>query len=137
MGRILDYLADETKGTCYQSYKYCFESIEVPSVVYDDKQNIIFSKDRSGETDKGLTISKSLNDLAQKINGEGKPLFKYFLDGSRRTYKVDDIAYNNRLYPVIAGQIGVGCCVRKTPYSFKKVIFEDYLSLTLPSYISM
>jgi hypothetical protein len=100
--------------------------------VYDDKQNIIFSKERSGETDKGLTTSKSIYELAKKINQEGKPLFKYFLDGSRRTYKVDDIAYNNRLYPVVAGQIGVGCCVRENPDVFKNLAFENYLALALP-----
>jgi hypothetical protein len=132
MERVLDYLADYTKGTCYKSYKYCFEGVEVPSVVYDDKQNIIFSKERSGETDKGLTTSKSIYELAKKINQEGKPLFKYFLDGSRRTYKVDDIAYNNRLYPVVAGQIGVGCCVRENPDVFKNLAFENYLALALP-----
>ena len=60
-------------------------------------------------------------------------LFKFFLDGSRRTYKVDDIAYENRLYPIIAGQIGVCCCVRENPSSFKNLILDDYLVLTLPS----
>jgi len=133
MDKILNFIADSTSGSSYKSFKYCFESIEVPSIIYDDKQNIVFSKDNSGETDKGLKTSKSLEKLAILINQEDKPLFKYFLDGSRRTYKVDDIAYDNRIYPIIAGQIGVGCCERKTPSSFKNISLENYLTLALPA----
>lgn len=132
MAKILNFLAQETKGTCYKSFKYCFEDVEVPSVIYDDKQNIVFSRDKSGETDKGLKTSKSLLDLAKRITQKGKPLFRYFLDGSRRAYKVDDVAYGNRLYPVIAGQISVGCCERENPDSFKSAILENYRALSLP-----
>jgi hypothetical protein len=65
-----------------------------------------------GETDTNLTKSKNLKPLADKlINGE--PLFHFFLDGSRRTYKVDDIEINRNVYPIMAGQIGVACCQRK------------------------
>lgn len=46
---------------------------------------------------------------------------------------MDDIAYSNRLYPIIAGQIGVACCVRKNKDSFKSLIFDRQLVLTLPS----
>jgi len=133
MDKILYFIANSTSGSCYKSFKYCFERVEVPLIIYDDKQNIVFSKDKNGETDKGLKTSKSLEKLAKLINQENKPLFKYFLDGSRRTYKVDDIAYDNRLYPIIAGQIGVGCCERKNPSSFKNIILENYLALALPA----
>ncbi|MCA9731931.1 MAG: hypothetical protein H6696_05515 [Deferribacteres bacterium] len=130
MEKILSFIAKETSGICYKSFKYCFEGIEVPKVIYDDKQSITVR--RSGETDKGLTSSKSIIELAQKISRDNKPLFKYFLDGSRRTYKVDDIAYGNRLYPIIAGQIGVACCQRKEPNSFKKALYTSSLALALP-----
>ena len=30
MEKILVFLAKETKGICYKSFEYCFESIEVP-----------------------------------------------------------------------------------------------------------
>ncbi len=133
MERILSFLAEKTNGTCYKSFKYCFEGIEVPTIVYDDKQKIVFTRDRSGETDKGLKASKSLQELAKTLQQEGNPLFRFFLDGSRRTYKVDDIAYGNRLYPAIAGQIGVGCCERRNPDSFKTVQLKNYLTLSLPA----
>lgn len=132
MERILNILAKETSGTCYKSFKYCFESIEVPSIIYDDKQNIVFIGSKSGETDKGLKTSKSLIELAKRISQGDSPLFKYFLDGSRRAYKVDDIAYGNRLYPVIGGQIGVGCCERANPDSFKIATADHFFVLSLP-----
>jgi ssDNA-binding Zn-finger/Zn-ribbon topoisomerase 1 len=50
MKSILDYIAEETNGKNYKSYKYCFEKVEVPKLEYDDKQGIKVKK--SGETDK-------------------------------------------------------------------------------------
>lgn len=133
MEKILNFISKQTKGTCYKSHKYCYDGLEMPSVVYDDKQNINFSQDRNGETDKGLKTWKSLLELAKKINNKDEPsLFRYFLDGSRKTYKVDDIAYGNRLYPIIAGQIGVGCCERLERGDFKKLCLETLLVISLP-----
>ena len=109
MKSILDYIAEETNGKNYKSYKYCFENIEVPKLEYEDKKDIIVK--RIGETDKGLKTTKSLRKRAEQE--QNNPLFKYFLDGSRRTYKVDDIAYGKKLYPVVAGQIGVGVWFRE------------------------
>jgi hypothetical protein len=132
MKKILSFIENHTRGKCYKSFKYCLESVEVPTIVYDDKQYIIFENDKTGETDKGIKESRSIHELAKKISKESKPLFKYFLDGSRRTYKVDDIAYDNRLYPIIAGQIGVGCCERPLYNSFKSLNLEKQLVLSLP-----
>ena len=52
-----------------------------------------------------------------------KRLLSFFLDGSRRVFKVDDMGFvlpggRNVIYPIIAGQIGVGCTHRE------KGIFE-------------
>lgn len=134
MKKILDFLEQITKADrTYQSFKYSFESIAVPTILYDDKQKIIFSSDKNGETDKGLKTAKSLKLQAESVNQHEEPLFKYFLDGSRRTYKIDDIAYNNRVYPIIGGQIGVACCERKNKDNFKNLLFEHQLVLSMPS----
>lgn len=134
MKKILNFLEQITKADrSYQSFKYCFESVDVPTILYDDKQKIIFSSNKNGETDKGLKTVKSLKLQAENVSQHEEPLFKYFLDGSRRTYKVDDIAYNNRVYPIIAGQIGVSCCERNNKDSFKKLLFEQQLVLAMPS----
>lgn len=130
MDRILDFIAKETDGKNYKSYKYCFEAIEVPKLNYEDKKNIKVKK--KGETDKSLNTTKSLKELADKIAKNGKPLFKYFLDGSRRTYKVDDIAYGKRLYPIIAGQIGVAVCERPDKETFQPFILKNPLVIAVP-----
>ncbi len=128
MKKILDFIEKKTYGKSYKSYKYCFEKIEVPKLDYDDKQDIVIK--RKGETDTGLKTTKSIKKLADEI--VGKPLFKYFLDGSRRTYKVDDIAYDKKLYPIIAGQIGVGICYRENKNSFNAFSLRNPLVISLP-----
>lgn len=129
MERVLDFIAKETDGKNYKSYRYCIESVQVPRIEYDDKSDIRVK--RKGETDKSLTEPKSLKKLAEKIRVD-TPLFKYFLDGSRRTYKVDDIAYGRRLYPIIAGQIGVAVCFRENAHSFKPVSLRNPLVISVP-----
>ena len=132
MNKILDYIAEETGGTSYKTYKYSFEAVEVPSIDYDDNQEIAMARQYIGETDRGLTTSKSLHEKSIQVKKHNKPIFRYFLDGSRRTYKVDDIAYNERIYPIIAGQIGVGCCERKSPSQFQKAALNKRNVLVLP-----
>jgi len=130
MEKILDFIAKETDGKNYKSYKYCFESVEIPKLEYEDKKGIQVKK--KGETDKSLITAKSVKALADSIGKNGKPLFKFFLDGSRRTYKVDDIAYGKRLYPVIAGQIGVAVCERQDKHTFKPVNLKNPLVISIP-----
>lgn len=130
MERILNFIAKETDGKNYKSYKYCFEAVEIPKLDYEDKKGIQVKK--RGETDKSLTKTKSVKALADRISKNSKPLFKYFLDGSRRTYKVDDIAYGKRLYPIIAGQIGVAVCEREDEHTFKPVSLKNPLVISLP-----
>lgn len=130
MDRILDFIAKETDGKNYKSFKYCFESVDIPKLDYEDKKDIQVRK--KGETDRSLTKTKSIKNFADKISQNGAPLFKYFLDGSRRTYKVDDIAYGKRLYPIIAGQIGVAVCERIDKHTFRPVNFKNPLVISIP-----
>ena len=110
MPKIMEIIAKETRGTSYNTYKYCFDSIGLPSIVYDDDSNKVMKWQDCAETVKH-TRSVDLKSLADTIAGE-PPLINYFLDGSRHVFKVDDIAYNKQVFPVVAGQIGVGCCKR-------------------------
>lgn len=129
MKKILPFIESETSGKSYKTHKYCFDEIEMPKLIYDDRQDLIFKK--YGETEK-LTSTRQLFDKAKDIQKFSKPIFRYFLDGSRRTYKVDDMAYDNRVYPVIAGQIGVGCCKRDYEGNLKNQLIEMQLVLSLP-----
>jgi hypothetical protein len=63
MKSILDFLANETDGKSYKSYKYCFEDVEVPKLEYDDKKEIRIK--RRGETDRNLKTTKSIEALAK------------------------------------------------------------------------
>lgn len=133
MRNIRQLLEDATNGICYDSYKYCAdEELRVPTIKYDESQNFTLLRDRYGETDTSLKSTKNIIARAKQI-ADHEPLFKYFLDGSRRTYKVDDIELNRRIFPIMAGQIGVACCERKTPSKFKCSELENYLVLSLPS----
>jgi len=131
--KILDLLATETDGKCYKSFRYCAdEELRIPTVAYDDNQNFTILKDKYGEDDTTLKETKDLSALTKKIQHD-KPLFQFFLDGSRRTYKVDDIEINRRIFPIIAGQLGVACCERQSPNKFRSAAFENNLVLSLPT----
>ena len=130
MEKILQFIAKETKGECYTSYKYCHDGIAVPTLDYEDKPKV--SLKEFGETDHNDKV-RDLSQRAKKIQ-LSKPLFKYFLDGTRRTYKIDDIEYQKKIFPIIGGQIGVGCCVRENPSSFRVAMLEKDLVLSLPRY---
>ena len=86
--RILDIIAYETNGKSYKTYKYCFDSAETSSIDYDDNKQITWKK--YGETVPPKQV-KDMKEESAMLMSE-KPLFSYFLDGSRHTYKVDDIA---------------------------------------------
>jgi len=52
----------------------------------------------------------------RKVGGECaptiKPLFRYFIDGSRKTYRVADLEHSGHYFPLVAAQIGVAVCER-------------------------
>ena len=115
MNKILEILASETNGTCYTSFRYCADDkFKTPTLDYHEGQAFTIKKDRYGETDQN-GITKNLSDYALRIK-HSVPLFRYFLDGSRRTYKIDDLEINRRIFPIMAGQIGVACCERKNRF---------------------
>ncbi len=109
MSGILDVIAEATGGNSFKTHKMLFDSSNYPSIDYDDNSTIIWKN--YGETTRH---NKSINisTLSEELAKDSKPLFKYFLDGSRRTYKVDDISYSNQVFPIMAGQVSVGCCKR-------------------------
>ena len=140
--KVLEYIANKTDGKCYQSFRYCADDeIRMPTLDYEDKdknKDFILARNSYGETDTSLKTTKNIKPTADKIiNNE--PLFHFFLDGSRRTYKVDDIELNRKVFPIIAGQIGVACCQRMSSDQFKcpqiaenKLALETKLVLSLP-----
>jgi hypothetical protein len=45
---------------------------------------------------------------------------------------INGIEINKRIFPIMAGQIGVACCERKNPNNFKCKELESNLVLSLP-----
>ncbi len=108
----MEDIADITGGRSFQSYKYSFDSVRTPSPDYDDNPDEVESWARDGET-VPQNKSTDLKDFAAELaRNRPVPCLQYFLDGSRHVYHVDDISYDSRVFPVVAGQVGVACCQR-------------------------
>jgi hypothetical protein len=125
--RPLKILEAETYGISYSTHRYCFDSDIPLEPFYEKEKEFIF--DHYGETEK----SKKPIDLTLTLTKLKAPLFAFFLDGSRRVYKLDDIQYNNRIYPILIGQIGASCCQRNHYGYLKNFRTENRLILAVPS----
>lgn len=132
--KVMKLIADVTGGTSYKAHKYSLDILERPSVDYGNSE-IIWK--RRAETSPHKTYI-NLTDLTHNLASRDDQILSYFLDGSRRVFKVDDVAYIHSggrrvIYPVIAGQIGVGCCKRIN----KKLIPEKFkreFVISMPDY---
>ena len=130
--KVMNILADVTGGKSYKAHKYVIDHADRPAVDYGNSE-IIWK--RRAETTPHRTYV-NLSELCKRLALRGEQILSYFLDGSRRVFKVDDIAYaqsggRSVIYPVIAGQIGVGCCHRLN----KKIVpakFKREFVLSLP-----
>ena len=121
----MEKLAEATGGESFRAHKYNLDLVnERPSIEYgEDKQ---LSCNARGETNPSRNYS-SLVEKSRQMIRLGVQYLTYFLDGSRRVFKVDDIAYGKSggrkiFYPVIAGQVGIACCRRRN----KKLVPEKF-----------
>jgi len=129
----MEILEHETGGHSYKSHKYSLDQIDRSPVEYGEAGNTIQWK-RWGETDTNIKTYVPLGNLCENVKNE--QLLAYFLDGSRHVYKVDDMGFEksgNRtaIYPIIAGQIGVGCCRRENKRMFREKI-EREIVISMP-----
>ena len=83
-----------------------------------------------GENDR----SKKPRDLSKMLAriDSSCSMFRYFLDGSRRVYKIDDVAFDKNIFPIMAGQVGIGCCRRENNL-MRNEFFDRKLVLVLPT----
>lgn len=133
--KIVQFIAEETQGECFTSFKYCYDDANIPSIDYnDDGKGYINLKEYAEDVHDSKP--RDMRGMAEILR-KGPPLFKFFLDGSRRVYKVDDIQYDKKVFPIVSGQISVACCAREqnednTFHSFKHIVEESYPVLSLP-----
>ncbi|MDD3230389.1 MAG: hypothetical protein PHE09_14395 [Oscillospiraceae bacterium] len=127
--KIMTMLAQATGGKSYKAHKYGLDHAERPFIDYGE-DSIVWKKTAENHKPPHRTYVP-LRELSIKLARREEQLLTFFLDGSRRVFKVDDIAYmqsggRSVIYPVIAGQIGVGCCrrinKRIVPEKFKREI---------------
>lgn len=135
MNKILNILTQNIGGECCKSQQYCHEGIYIENDYDDKNMQISYASKNQGETDT-FSNYRNLKEKADVVKKYGS-LFRYFLDGSRKTYKIDDIVFSdNNLYPIIAGQIGVGCCERvfnqNKQLKFKPARLKQCFLLSLP-----
>ncbi|WP_293491154.1 hypothetical protein [Prevotella sp.] len=133
--KIVRFIADETQGECFTSFKYCYDENNTPSINYNDQEKEYINLKDYAE-DVHNPQPRDMRSRAEILR-QGPPLFKYFLDGSRRVYKVDDIQYGKKVFPIVSGQISVACCAREmnddnTYRSFRHVMEQSYPVLCLP-----
>lgn len=130
MAKIMEIIAKETNGKSYHTMKYSLDYPDVPSFAYDDDGNKVMKWQSKAETVNHKTAI-NLSGLAKELQGQ-VPILTFFLDGSRHVYKVDDISYNKQVYPVLAGQIGAGCCRRENAI-MKPEKFYSRMVMALPN----
>lgn len=133
MGRIIDFIQSEGQGKylCYKTHKTSLDTSSSDILTYDDKPSMMIYGSQIAESDRSRV---HMVDIPMKlIQNSTSPIFSFFLDGSRHTYKIDDMAIGKRIFPFLAGQIIVGCCERKDRDTFKLLKFRHKLVLSLPS----
>lgn len=131
MGKILDCIQriGGKKYYCYNSRKISLDTNNNDILIYDDKPALLTKSTQIAESDLSRvhTVLVPENYILNTTS-----LFKFFLDGSRHVYKVDDIAIGKKIFPVLAGQIVVGCCERIDRDTMKKFAIKRELILAMP-----
>ena len=133
--KITQILAEETGGKSYKAHKYSLDS-DRSTLEYNEMEDRTFVWKKRGETDPPPTY-KSLEARAKFLAERDEQVLTYFLDGSRHVYKVDDMAYTQSsdrsvIYPIIAGQVGVGICKRVGKKMMPEALMREIV-LSVPS----
>ena len=129
MDSIISIIEKETSGKSFMSHKFCHDTKDFGGIIYDPSQEIVWKA--YGETERHKS-SIDLTDYSLKRMSYPS-IFSFFLDGSRHTYKVDDISYKKNVYPILAGQVGVGCCQRIGNKLIPALPFDRKLVIALPN----
>lgn len=96
---------------------------------YQDDGDEIKEMDEPFETDK----SKKKRTLDLEYEDRSFSNFSYFMDGTRRTYKIGDIVLNGKeIFPIIVAQVRAGCTVRGTDKKIEshKLVKKNLLLIT-------
>jgi len=110
MAGVIAQLEKETGKKCLDTYRRSLDQERASLVEYDDLEREFMS--RQGETIR-YGGARDISAIGRRWQDQ-EPAFRLFLDGSRRTYKIADIPIGTQVFPIIAGQVGVGVCIRES-----------------------
>lgn len=123
MGKILSIVEKFSGGKCFPSNKLHLDDIILDEYQDTDEK---FNTTKIFETSK-IAEKRKLTTFKSEIS-----LFKYFLDGSRRTYKIVNFASTDGKYlPIVAGQIGAAVCLRENK-AIKNLHLSKFNIIALP-----
>ena len=131
MGEILNFIEKRGEGKYhfYKTKKISIDTTDSEVLDYDDKPVSATKTSKIAETD---TTLKHTILISKRLIENSRPIFTFFLDGSRHVYKIDDMAIGKKIFPILAGQIIVGCCERKDRDTFKPYMVNHRILLSLP-----
>ena len=109
MTGVIAQLEKETGKQCFDTFRRALDQERASLVEYDDLEREFMSA--QGETIR-YGGARDISAIARSWQDKD-PTFRLFLDGSRRTYKIADIPIGTQVFPIIAGQVGVGVCKRE------------------------
>ncbi len=50
MGKLLNYIAKETQGECFASFKYCYDNVLPPNIEYEAKEDSYYNMKEFAES---------------------------------------------------------------------------------------
>lgn len=114
MGNFINALESITERKCFDTFRRCLDKERNELLEYDffDHQ---FMRDQ-GETERingPRDVRKRADEWLQR-----ELAIKFFMDGSRRTYKIADLQIGSQVFPIIAGQVGVAVCRRDNKHLY-------------------
>jgi hypothetical protein len=89
MAKVMEVLEEATGGKSYKAHKYGLDHAERPYIEYGEA--IIWRK--TAETTPHKTYT-DLTGLSKEIVNRNGQILTFFLDSSRRVFKIDNIAYS-------------------------------------------
>ena len=130
--KICEILLNEAGGSkSYKAHKYTLDTTERPTIDYGNS-DVVWKKMAESMP---YTKHRNMKDLCDSITKHPQQILTYFLDGSRHVFKVDDQAYHDGtrslIYPIIAGQAGVGCC-KRINRKISNEVFKQEFVISIP-----
>lgn len=128
---IMRLLANKCSAEYFKAYRYSLDHESNSSLDYEAPRNVT---KRIAETNPPIGRDTIDLELLSKEYAHYESCFTYFLDGSRRVYKVDDMVFSSNgvksIYPVVAGQVAVACCRREAKRIYpERIVYECDIAL--------